>query len=456
MAVRSRGPFRLQKVDSSMQRVLLALAALGAGLALGWGNPAQLPSEESRPSAGIAAGAPDTERDITEGGRYVWGYNSRGDYVVVEIEGEAVPEQIDHEKWYANRAAAAGVTLDQFKADLKARTEGKVFGEEGLDVDSDLEMPVPGAPVAKASHHPAYQYGIMGLGTSFVRGTNVGMSSCTCTGVGGTVGGSVPSSQLAYSCQLANSGSHTTPACLFPRTKTWTYYMGDNARWGGFLTYFRARMVEASFRWNDNFDFHEVTTPIGSGANLDIYPGNGTVASATWLAHTQFQGTAIDEGDLPIQNVQRQSNAKAFSYAGAAINISTDRLEAESDRVQRLAGILPPFDFTNAYANVLAHEMGHVRSLVHFTNAPAGSTEINLMVPGCAGKPMLGDLHRGGGMRGGTSFFNSFTSALNVNASGNGEAPLAKTFPGPYAFTAGANVCSSFNDGEQFDFGTPE
>lgn len=456
--------------QDAMKRMIHALAAMGAALVFGCAGAETEPAPVDRiePDGALSSSKPaQPEQDITAGGRYVWGYNSHGEYTIQEIDGEPVPDHIDHDVWYANRAKTAGITVEQLKAqiaDAVAPMYASGFNQTGVldDVSADgLQMPEPGAPIEKASAHPAYRYGILGMGTTFDfnRGTNTGMSSCTCTGQGGTVSGPHPSAQITYSCKEALSGDHTTNACMFPRSKNWTYYMGDNARWGGFLTYFRARMVEAILTWHDNFTFTETfTAPTGSSHNVvEVYPGNGT-NNASWFGHMQFLGVARDEGDLPIRNAQAQHDAKAISYDLIGLDISTDRLERYSDSKQRAAGLIPPFDFANAYANIMAHELGHLRGLPHFTNAPAGMAGIPLMVPGCAGVQLM--LPRStGGIRGDSSFFDASTSELNVNSSGNAEGPLGVGYLGPYAFTNSAtNICptSTGAAGAQFDIGTPE
>lgn len=425
-----------------MKSMIRALAAIGAALVF------------------AGCGAPTTVQD----GDVTWSLDpDTGERAaVVAIDGYTVPDHFDTEALLQKQADESGVSLEELRKgheDAAAKLMADTAAGFDNDIDADALIKDPPDLTRKAtSHHPTYRYGVMGLGSDLDHGTFPNMYSCTCNGPEGAVGNALPSSVLGYSCTNQRSGDHETNSCLFPGVKSWTIYMGDSTTWGNFdnLLYMRARMAQLLSHQLANTGFTFVTStsrPPESARVISFVPSVGTPA---YFGHTALQGHASDEGDLPIRNAQSQRNAKAYSYGTVAIMINNNAIERISDQQQRNAGILPPFDFTNAYENVLAHELGHAMGIPHFTTDPRNRF-VPLMLPGCAGRSMLGSLAHGG-QRGDFSFFAQFgTIPYNPNSSRNTEQPLLIGDSGnnPRSFSKASDPCGPASDGSEFDWSSP-
>lgn len=416
----------------------IALAALGAALVFGCGN-AEKTHEVDAPSG---VDAPTQQWDRTQGGVYTWGTVDGRD-TVIAVDGIPVPDHLDMDALDKKLASDRGVSVEQHRRDVAPNLSDPVQ-DDGPSFDRVI-MPPPGDVAEKATaHHPMYQYGFLGLANADLQGDTVypgqptGAGACTCTGQGGQVGSPHGPSQISYSCQQLNSGNHTAPFCFFPRSTTWFYYMGDAGTWGDVdnLNYMRARMITAFFNWRTiHWNFSEVFTLAAS--QLTVVPNNFNILPTERVyAHTSFVGHIQDEGDLPIQNVQRQRNAKAYSYAGAQIIIDNGRVENASRTVQAQRGVFLPTDFANAYESILAHEVGHVMGLPHFTN---GTGNTGTMVPGCLGADRLLPVNVFGGVIANPSDYLFALNAYNPNSFGNTETALPVSKIVPSAFTTADN-----------------
>lgn len=457
------GPTRASESDSLVKHLTAFICLAFAALACG-----QAPSAPDALGAPVVIDDPNPpaqevdHTDRTQGGLFEWGPGPDGRDTVIAVEGVPVPDHVDQDEITRVMAKREGIDFEALKAQISASS--KAFAEKmragdtaGMDTDFTvgatpphfLESLIASRIETKSSsvHHPTYLYGMSGLGADLSPSGNEPhrMTGCTCGGPGGLI---ASAGHNIWDCNHVDSGSHTSSVCLFPKTKNITYSLGDASIWGDFLSYFRARMNLAIANWASfssptatGFTFTDVGASGFNTATIAVYPVFGT----NILGHTQFYGTFEDEGDLPFMNPGGNNHtAKALGYDTIGLELDTANIESASIASGNFAqrGVI---DFTNAYENVMTHELGHAMSLVHYTNQnPANIMELgNVLASAGALKPI-----GLGGIRPNTSVFWTALKFLNVNSTANHESSTQQPDPRPLdASSTGGQPNADIGDG---------